>query len=130
MYQKLFLAFALVILAMSFAGPSATFAATPNYIDDDLKNGEFVYGSNDDAVQKVNKPFKLVVQIVGVVGGTIFIGALMFHAVALFFNSSNPQKNQSRWLAILGCLGAAFVFYGAAFFAETIASLANSTTTK
>jgi len=102
--------------------------ADTSVIDSDIKNGSIYDPSKADAKQKeniakVNKPLKLLVQILGAVGGTCFVLAVMYYAIMIIFGSLNPQKAASYWKALLGCAAGAFVFFGAATFADIIAQM-------
>ena len=129
MFKKLLLVFSFVTFL--FAGTSML--ATPVFadtsvIDSDIKNGSIYDPSKADAKQKeniakVNKPLKLLVQILGAVGGTCFVLAVMYYAIMIIFGSLNPQKAASYWKALLGCAAGAFVFFGAATFADIIAQM-------
>lgn len=103
-------------------------ASAGNFLDEDLKNEEMYNpnGKQKDNVNKVNAPLKLIVQIFGGVGGTCFVLAVMYYAVMIIFGSLNPQKAATYWKALLGCAAGAFVFFGAATFAEVIAGLSSS----
>lgn len=126
MYKKFFLALALVFCLVSVVAPAGAFAQT--VVDSDLKDMDKTYNPNDQNVQKVNKPLKTIVQIVGGVGGTLFVLAVMYYAIMIIFGSLNPQKAASYWKALIGCAGGAFIFFGAATFADVIAGLASSGT--
>jgi len=129
LFKKLLLVFSFVTFL--FAGTSML--ATPVFadtsvIDSDIKNGSIYDPSKADAKQKeniakVNKPLKLLVQILGAVGGTCFVLAVMYYAIMIIFGSLNPQKAASYWKALLGCAAGAFVFFGAATFADIIAQM-------
>ncbi|MGV2885986.1 TrbC/VirB2 family protein [Paenibacillus taichungensis] len=132
MFKKLFVALSLMFCLISGAGFLATpaaHAATPgSVIDSDISNGS-IYDPNNaggqkENIAKVNKPLKLIVQIFGGVGGTCFVLAVMYYAVMIIFGSLNPQKAATYWKALLGCAAGAFVFFGAATFADVIAKLA------
>lgn len=130
MFKKLFLVLSLMFCMVSVVGimsPSEAHAAT-SVIDNDLK-GDSIYnpnGSQKENVEKVNKPLKLIVMIFGGVGGTLFVLACMYYAVMIIFGSLNPQKAATYWKALLGCAAGAFIFFGAATFADVIAGLASS----
>lgn len=103
--------------------------AASSVIDSDISNGSIYDPSKASTEQKaniakVNKPLKLIVQIFGGVGGTCFVLAVMYYAVMIIFGSLNPQKAATYWKALLGCAAGAFVFFGAATFADVIAQLA------
>lgn len=123
MFKKMFLVLALVFTVVSVAAPMSAFAAT-SVIDEELKNKDKTYNPNDANVKAVNGPLKTIVQIVGGVGGTLFVLAVMYYAIMIIFGSLNPQKAGTYWKALLGCAGGAFVFFGAATFANVIAGLA------
>lgn len=132
MLKKLFMALTLMVCMVSGAGfitaPTAHAATPGSVIDSDISNGS-IYdpnnaGSQKENIEKVNKPLKLIVQILGGVGGTCFVLAVMYYAVMIIFGSLNPQKAASYWKALLGCAAGAFVFFGAATFADVIAKLA------
>lgn len=130
--KKIVLTLALVFALFPVFGLVVHDSASANgtVIDSDLKDGK-MYDPNGDVakkanVDKVNKPLKLIVQIFGGVGGTCFVLAVMYYAVMIIFGSLNPQKAATYWKALLGCAAGAFVFFGAATFADVIAGLSNS----
>lgn len=122
MFKKLFLALALVFCVVSVVAPAGAFAQ--EVIDSDLKDKNKTYNPNDANVKAVNQPLKTIVQIVGGVGGTLFVLAVMYYAIMIIFGSLNPQKAATYWKALIGCAGGAFIFFGAATFANVIAGLA------
>lgn len=129
MFKKLFLALSLMFCLISGAGVIATPAAhADSVIDSEISNGNIydpskATGEQKANIAKVNKPLKLIVQILGGVGGTCFVLAVMYYAVMIIFGSLNPQKAATYWKALLGCAAGAFVFFGAATFADVIAQL-------
>ncbi|RRJ54678.1 hypothetical protein EHV15_34335 [Paenibacillus oralis] len=132
MLKKLFLTLSLMFCLVSATGiiatPAAHAASSSSVIDSDISGGS-IYdpnkaGDQAENIAKVNKPLKLIVQILGGVGGTCFVLAVMYYAVMIIFGSLNPQKAASYWKALLGCAAGAFVFFGAATFADVIAKLA------
>lgn len=131
MFKKLLLVFSFV--AFLFAGTSMFITpvfADPSVIDSDIKGGNIYDPSKAGAqkanIDKVNKPLKLIVQILGAVGGTCFVLAVMYYAIMIIFGSLNPQKAATYWKALLGCAAGAFIFFGAATFADIIAQLSIS----
>lgn len=128
--KKIVLTLALVFALFPVFGLVVHDSASANgsVIDSDLKDGTMYNpnGTQKANVDKVNKPLKLIVQIFGGVGGTCFVLAVMYYAVMIIFGSLNPQKAATYWKALLGCAAGAFVFFGAATFADVIAGLSNS----
>lgn len=100
-------------------------ASAQDVIDSELQDKNQTYNPNDANVKKVNAPLKTIVQIFGGVGGTCFVLAVMYYAIMIIFGSLNPQKAATYWKALIGCAAGAFIFFGAATFANVIASLAS-----
>lgn len=131
MFKKLFGMFVLTFCLFLVTAPASTVMhaatttpASSSVIDSELNDKSKVYNPTDTNATKINKPLKTVVQVVGGVGGTLFTLAVMFTAIMIIFASLSPQKSSLYWKALLGCAAGAFVFFGAATFADMIAGMA------
>jgi type IV secretory pathway VirB2 component (pilin) len=122
MFKKMFLVLSLMFTFMVVAAPTgAVFAAS--VIDNSLLDKSQTYDPNNANAARVNAPLKTIVQVVGGVGGTCFVLAVMYYAIMIIFGSLNPQKSATYWKALLGCAAGAFVFFGAATFADLISGM-------
>lgn len=140
MFKKLFAMFVLTFCLFLVTAPAATVmhaatgktttpststATSDSVIDSELTEKGKVYNPQDTNAKKINGPLKTVVQVVGGVGGTLFTLAVMFTAIMIIFGSLSPQKSGIYWKALMGCAAGAFVFFGAATFADMIAGMAS-----
>lgn len=87
---------------------------------DNLDTGIYNTDNNNILATKVKK----VVKIVGGVGASAFVLAILIITLMIIFGSISPQNMGTYWKALFSCIAGAFVFFSAFAFSGTIANLA------
>ncbi|MED0677068.1 hypothetical protein ABEV55_08495 [Aneurinibacillus thermoaerophilus] len=109
-------------LCLVFMGGFAQEASAASSLLPKITNDMFNPGTDNPIY---NKGVVLVKTVAGL-GGLGFTLAVLIITLVLIFVSISPQKRGPVWWSLISCSGAAFVFFSAFTFAESIVKLATS----
>lgn len=121
MKKKILSVLLMMMMVMVVVAPMSAFADTGALSCQDIfGKGE----STGTAGTTINSTLKSVVQIIAGTGSALFTIAVMVLAVIIMFGSISPSKKGMYWGGLIGCVCAAFVFFGAFKFSDAIAQMA------
>lgn len=110
----------MMMMIMVVVAPMSAFADTGGLSCADV----FGAGESGTAKTTINATLKTVVQIIAGTGSALFTIAVMVLAVMIMFGSISPAKKGIYWGGLIGCVCAAFVFFGAFKWSDALAQMA------